>query len=433
MTRRRPTQHPVAGGEVNDDWRSTATRTKLDQELKNVIELERNMPTYQQMLEQKRASVREVDARESARLREQGAILVDIREQDEVEQGIIPGAVHIPRGFLEMRIEETVRDRDTPVIVYCAGGVRSIFGAEALSDLGYRNVASMAGGFSGWKAVGLPWRVPLTLTSDQRRRYSRHLLIPEVGEEGQRKLLDAKVLLVGAGGLGSPAALYLAAAGVGTLGIVDADIVDESNLQRQVVHTTERVGMPKVESARVAIEALNPDVNVVKHETRLDQSNVLDIFADYDIILDGTDNFATRYLINDACVLLNKPNVHGSIFRFEGQATTFIPFEGPCYRCLFPTPPPPELAPSCAEAGVLGLLPGTVGIVQATETAKLILGIGEPLVGRLLTYDALEMEFRELRLSRDPECPMCGPGAPTSLDDIEYTDVGCLIPALAVH
>jgi len=391
------------------------------------------MPTYQQMLEQKRASVREVDARESARLREQGAILVDIREQDEVEQGIIPGAVHIPRGFLEMRIEETVRDRDTPVIVYCAGGVRSIFGAEALSDLGYRNVASMAGGFSGWKAVGLPWRVPLTLTSDQRRRYSRHLLIPEVGEEGQRKLLDAKVLLVGAGGLGSPAALYLAAAGVGTLGIVDADIVDESNLQRQVVHTTERVGMPKVESARVAIEALNPDVNVVKHETRLDQSNVLDIFADYDIILDGTDNFATRYLINDACVLLNKPNVHGSIFRFEGQATTFIPFEGPCYRCLFPTPPPPELAPSCAEAGVLGLLPGTVGIVQATETAKLILGIGEPLVGRLLTYDALEMEFRELRLSRDPECPMCGPGAPTSLDDIEYTDVGCLIPALAVH
>jgi adenylyltransferase/sulfurtransferase len=385
------------------------------------------------MLEQKRATVREVDARESARLREQGAILVDIREQDEVEQGIIPGAVHIPRGFLEMRIEETVRDRDTPVIVYCAGGVRSIFGAEALSDLGYRNVASMAGGFSGWKGSGLPWRVPQTLTPDQRRRYSRHLLIPEVGEEGQRKLLDAKVLLVGAGGLGSPAALYLAAAGVGTLGIVDADIVDESNLQRQVVHTTERVGVPKVESARVAITALNPDVNVVKHETRLDQSNVLDIFADYDIILDGTDNFATRYLINDACVLLNKPNVHGSIFRFEGQATTFIPYEGPCYRCLFPTPPPPELAPSCAEAGVLGLLPGTVGIIQATETAKLILGIGEPLVGRLLTYDALEMEFRELRLSRDPECPMCGPGAPTSLDDIEYTDVGCMIPALAVH
>lgn len=391
------------------------------------------MPTYQEMLEQKRASVREVDARESARLREQGAILVDIREQDEVDQGIIPGAIHIPRGFLEMRIEETIRDRDTPVVVYCAGGVRSIFGAEALTDLGYRDVASMAGGFSGWKAAGLPWRVPQSLTPDQRRRYSRHLLIPEVGEEGQRKLLDAKVLLVGAGGLGSPAALYLAAAGVGTLGVVDADIVDDSNLQRQVIHTTERVGMPKVESARIAIQALNPDVNVVKHQTRLDQSNVLDIFADYDVILDGTDNFATRYLINDACVLLDKPNAHGSIFRFEGQATTFVPHQGPCYRCLFPTPPPPELAPSCAEAGVLGLLPGTIGLIQATETAKLILGIGEPLVGRLLTYDALEMEFRELRLTRDPECPMCGPGAPTSLDEIEYTDVGCLIPALAVH
>jgi sulfur-carrier protein adenylyltransferase/sulfurtransferase len=391
------------------------------------------MPTYQEMLEQKRASVREVDARESARLRELGTILVDIREQDEVDQGIIPGAVHIPRGFLEMRIEETIRDRDTPVIVYCAGGVRSIFGAEALNDLGYRDVASMAGGFSGWKAAGLPWRVPQSLNPDQRRRYSRHLLIPEVAEEGQRKLLDAKVLLVGAGGLGSPAALYLAAAGVGTLGVVDADIVDDSNLQRQVIHTTERVGMPKVESARIAIEALNPDVNVVKHEARLDQSNVLDIFADYDVILDGTDNFATRYLINDACVLLDKPNAHGSIFRFEGQATTFVPHEGPCYRCLFPTPPPPELAPSCAEAGVLGLLPGTIGLIQATETAKLILGIGQPLVGRLLTYDALEMEFRELRLSRDPECPMCGPGAPTSLDEIEYTDVGCLIPALAVH
>ena len=391
------------------------------------------MPTYQEMLEQKRASVREVDAGESARLREQGAILVDVREQDEVDQGIIPGAIHIPRGFLEMRIEETIRDRDTPVVVYCAGGVRSIFGAEALSDLGYRDVASMAGGFSGWKAAGLPWRVPQSLTPDQRRRYSRHLLIPEVGEEGQRKLLDAKVLLVGAGGLGSPAALYLAAAGVGTLGVVDADIVDDSNLQRQVIHTTERVGMAKVESARIAIEALNPDVTVVKHETRLDQSNVLDIFADYDVILDGTDNFATRYLINDACVLLDKPNAHGSIFRFEGQATTFVPHQGPCYRCLFPTPPPPELAPSCAEAGVLGLLPGTIGIIQATEAAKLILGIGEPLVGRLLTYDALEMEFRELRLTRDPECPMCGPSAPTTLDEIEYTDVGCLIPALAAH
>jgi sulfur-carrier protein adenylyltransferase/sulfurtransferase len=419
------------GGERN--WRSWDVPGKLDQELKNIVHLEPDMPTYQEILEQKRATVREVDARRSAQLHEQGAVLVDIREQDEVDQGIIPGAIHIPRGFLEMRIEEAVRDHNTPVVVYCAGGVRSIFGAESLTQLGYRDVASMSGGFSGWKASGLPWRVPQSLSPDQRRRYSRHLLIPEVGEEGQRKLLDANVLLVGAGGLGSPAALYLAAAGVGTLGIVDADIVDDSNLQRQVVHTTDRVGIPKVESARIAIEALNPDVRVVKHETRLDQSNVLDIFSGYDVILDGTDNFATRYLINDACVLLGKPNVHGSIFRFEGQATTFIPHDGPCYRCLFPTPPPPELAPSCAEAGVLGLLPGTIGIIQATETAKLILGIGEPLVGRLLTYDALEMEFRELRLSRDPGCPMCGPDAPSTLDDIEYTDVGCLIPALAVH
>lgn len=388
------------------------------------------MPTYQELLEGTRDRIREADARKSASLREQGAVLVDVREQDEVDQGIVPGAIHIPRGFLEMRIEDAVRDRETPIVVYCAGGVRSAFAAEALGELGYRNVVSMAGGFSAWKAAGLPWRTPQTLSPDQRRRYSRHLLIPEVGEEGQRKLLDAKVLLVGAGGLGSPAALYLAAAGVGTLGIVDADVVDDSNLQRQVLHSSERIGQPKVESARQAILALNPDVSVIAHEVRLDKENVLDIFVDYDIILDGTDNFATRYLINDACVLLNKPNAHGSIFRFEGQATTFVPHVGPCYRCLFPTPPPPELAPSCAEAGVLGLLPGTVGIIQATEVAKLILGIGEPLIGRLLTYDALEMEFRELRLSRDPECPMCGPGAPTSLEDIEYSDVGCRIPAL---
>jgi len=389
------------------------------------------MPTYQELLDQKRVVIPEADAAESARLRERGAVLVDVREQDEVDQGIIPGAIHIPRGFLEMRIEDAVRDHSTPLVVYCAGGVRSLFAAESLQQLGYADVTSMAGGFNGWKSAGLPWRLPQALTPDQRRRYSRHLLIPEVGEEGQRKLLDAKVLLVGAGGLGSPAALYLAAAGVGTLGIIDADVVDDSNLQRQILHTTDRVGMPKVESARIAIEGINPDVKVIQHEVHLDQSNVLDIFSGYDIILDGTDNFATRYLINDACVLLGKPNAHGSIFRFEGQATTFVPGEGPCYRCLFPTPPPPELAPSCAEAGVLGLLPGTIGIIQATEVAKLILGIGEPLVGRLLTYDALAMEFRELRLSRDPACPMCGPDAPTSLDDIEYTDVGCRIPALA--
>ena len=388
------------------------------------------MVSYRDLLEQKRRDVPEVDAREALRLREHGATFVDVREQDEFDQGAIPGAVHIPRGFLEMRIEETVRDPASPLVVFCAGGTRSLFAAETLQQLGYGQVFSMAGGFNGWKGSGLPWRIPQTLSSDQRRRYSRHLLIPEVGEEGQRKLLDARVLLVGAGGLGSPAALYLAAAGVGTIGIIDADVVDDSNLQRQVIHTAERLGIPKVESARIGIQALNPDVRVEKHEVHLDKSNVLEIFSQYDVILDGTDNFATRYLINDACVLLDKPNAHGSIFRFEGQATTFIPHVGPCYRCLFPSPPPPELAPSCAEAGVLGLLPGTIGIIQATEVAKLILGIGEPLVGRLLTYDALEMEFRELRLSRDPECPMCGPGAPTSLEDIEYTDVGCRIPAL---
>ena len=389
--------------------------------------------TYRDLLEQTKAEIREIDVIEADRLRQDSnAVVLDVREQDEVDQGIVPGAVHIPRGYLEMRIEDAVPDKNRPILVYCAGGVRSAFAARAMQDLGYHESISVAGGFSAWKSAGLAWETPRTLTPDQRRRYSRHLLIPEVGEVGQQKLLDAKVLLVGAGGLGSPAALYLAAAGVGTLGIVDADTVDDSNLQRQVIHTTDRVGMPKVESGRLAIEALNPDVSVVMHETRLSKENVLDLFEPYDIILDGTDNFATRYLINDACVLLGKPNVHGSIFRFEGQATTFIAGEGPCYRCLFPTPPPPELAPSCAEAGVLGLLPGTVGLIQATDVAKLILGVGDPLVGRLLTYDALATEFRVLKLSRDPACPMCGPDAPASLDDIEYTDVACAIPALAM-
>lgn len=382
----------------------------------------------QDLLAQAKTDIQEVDVHEAERLIRLGAIPLDVREQDEVDQGVLPGAVHIPRGFLEFRIETTVPDRTRPIAVYCAGGVRSVFAAKTLQELGYTDVVSVAGGFNGWKGAGLPWSVPKSLTPDQRRRYSRHLLIPEVGEVGQQKLLEAKVLLVGAGGLGSPAALYLAAAGVGTMGVVDADTVDDSNLQRQVIHTTERLGMPKTESARLTIQALNPDVNVIEHRTHLDKSNVLEIFGQYDVILDGTDNFATRYLINDATVLLDKPNVHGSIFRFEGQATTFIPHDGPCYRCLFPTPPPPELAPSCAEAGVLGLLPGTIGLIQATEVAKLILGVGEPLKGRLLLYDALGTEFRELRLKRDPTCPMCGPNAPTSLDDIEYSDVACPIP-----
>ena len=386
------------------------------------------MPTYQELLDRARQGVHEADPDTTRQLQGSGATVIDVREQDEFDQGAIPGAIHIPRGYLEMRVENLVPDRDAPVVVYCAGGTRSVFGAETLQQLGYTNVRSLSGGFNAWKTAGLPWGAPQTLTPDQRRRYSRHLILPEVGEAGQRKLLDARVLIVGAGGLGSPAALYLAAAGVGTLGIVDDDVVDDSNLQRQVIHSTERLGMGKAASAREAITALNPDVQVITHETRLSKENVLDILRDYDVILDGTDNFATRYLINDACVLLDKPNVHGSIFRFEGQATTFLADDGPCYRCLFPSPPPPELAPSCAEAGVLGLLPGMIGMVQATEAAKLVLGIGEPLIGRLLTYDALAMEFRELRLARDPNCPMCGPGAPVSLDEIEYSDVGCRIP-----
>jgi adenylyltransferase/sulfurtransferase len=388
---------------------------------------------YRDLFERTRAAIREVDAIEARDLIQRNrAAVLDIREQDEVDQGVIPSATHIPRGFLEMRVEETIRDKDQPVVVYCAGGVRSAFAAKAMQELGYTDVVSLVGGFGAWKGAGLPWEMPRTFTPDQRRRYSRHLLIPEVGEAGQQRLLDAKVLLIGAGGLGAPAALYLAAAGVGTIGVVDDDTVDDSNLQRQVIHTTDRVGISKVESARQTINAINPDVEVIGHEVRLTKENVLDIFRGYDVILDGTDNFAARYLINDATVLLGKPNVHGSIFRFEGQATTFIPYEGPCYRCLFPDPPPPDLAPNCAEAGVLGVLPGMIGLIQATEVVKLILGAGDPLVGRLLTYDALTMSFRELRLKRDPACPMCGPGAPDSLDDIEYSDVACAIPAAAM-
>lgn len=390
------------------------------------------MPTtYRELLDRVKATVREVDPTEAERLRANGAAVVDVREPDEVEQGAIPGAVHVPRGLLEQRIEEIVGDRDRQVVLYCAGGARSAFAAKALQDLGYANVASLAGGFGAWKDAGLDWSVPRTLSADQRRRYGRHLTLPEVGEAGQRALLDAKVLLVGAGGLGSPAALYLAAAGIGTLGLVDADEVDESNLQRQVIHATDRIGMPKVESARVAVEALNPDVTVIPHRTRLTKENALDLLAPYDVVVDGSDNFATRYVINDACVLLGKPNVHGSIFRFEGQATVFAPGRGPCYRCLFPEPPPPEMAPNCAEAGVLGLLPGVIGLLQATEAVKLVLGAGEPLIGRLLIYDALRTDFRELKIGRDPGCPMCGADGPSSLADIEYSDVSCTVPALA--
>ncbi len=338
-------------------------------------------------------------------------VVVDVREKLEWNEGHIPGAIHVPRGFLELQIEEAVPDKDKTVLLYCAGGVRSLMAGRTLQQMGYQNAISMAGGFGQWKASGYPFIQPRTMTDAQNRRYSRHLLIPEVGEQGQLKLLDARVLLLGAGGLGSPAGYYLAAAGVGTIGIIDADVVDDSNLQRQILHNTSRIGQYKAESAKETIEALNPDVKVITHIERLDETNVERIIADYDIIVDGTDNFPTRYLLNDAALIAKKPVVHGSVFRFEGQLTVFKPYEGPCYRCLYPEPPPAALAPSCAEAGVLGVLPGVIGLLQATETIKLLLGIGEPLVGRMMTFDALAGEFSELRLYRDPHCPACGENA----------------------
>ncbi|MBX5451331.1 molybdopterin-synthase adenylyltransferase MoeB [Thermogemmatispora sp.] len=357
----------------------------------------------------------------------QDLVLVDVREKHEWSEGYIPGALHVPRGYLELQIEEAVPDKTKPVVLYCAGGVRSLMAGATLKQMGYQNVISMAGGFGQWRARGYEVVQPRTLGEAQRRRYSRHLLIPEVGEAGQLKLLDSRVLLLGAGGLGSPAAYYLAAAGVGTIGVIDSDVVDESNLQRQILHNVSRIGKYKAESARETIEALNPDVKVITYVDRLDETNVARIIADYDVIIDGTDNFPTRYLLNDASIIANKPVVHGSVFRFEGQVTVFKPHEGPCYRCLYPEPPPAALAPSCAEAGVLGVLPGVIGLLQAVETIKLLLGIGEPLIGRLLTYDALAGEFNELRLYRDPQCPACGENAhPENLPT--YADV-CAISA----
>ncbi len=352
----------------------------------------------------------------------QEVVVVDVREKHEWNEGYIPGALHVPRGFLELQIEEAVPDKSKTVVLYCAGGVRSLIAGSTLKQMGYQNAISMSGGFGQWKTNGYSFVQPRLMSEAQAKRYSRHLLVPEVGEAGQFKLLDSRVLLIGAGGLGSPAAYYLAAAGVGTIGIIDADVVDESNLQRQILHNTQRIGQYKAESARETIEALNPDVKVVTYIERLDESNVARIIADYDVILDGTDNFPTRYLLNDAAIIANKPVVHGSVFRFEGQLTVFKPYEGPCYRCLYPEPPPIALAPSCAEAGVLGVLPGIIGLLQATETIKLLLGIGDPLVGRMMTYDALAGEFNELRLFRDPECPACGEHAhPENLPT--YADV----------
>ncbi|HEY0469060.1 MAG TPA: molybdopterin-synthase adenylyltransferase MoeB [Polyangiaceae bacterium] len=346
--------------------------------------------------------------------------LVDVREKDEVRAGYIPGAVHVPRGFLEMQAEQKLPNKSEEIIVYCAGGTRSAFAAKTLTELGYENVTSANPGFVRWKDLKYPVEMPAELSAAQLDRYSRHILLPEVGERGQEKLLKGRVLLLGAGGLGAPAALYLAAAGVGTLGLVDADTVDASNLQRQIIHATSRLGMTKVDSAEVAINDLNPDVKVIKYQERVNASNVDRIFgAGWDVIVDGCDNFPTRYLVNDASLFHKIPVSHGSIFRFDGQVTTFMPFQGPCYRCLYPEPPPAHLAPSCAEAGVLGILPGVVGVIQATEAIKLILGKGDPLVGRLLTYDSLRMNFRTLKLRRDKNWPACGEN-PTIKEYIDY-------------
>lgn len=349
------------------------------------------------------------------------AVLLDVREADEVATGTIPRATHIPRGFLELRVENVERDRDAEIIVYCAGGTRSALAARSLKELGYTNVTSMIGGFNGWKTAGFPWHVEPQLSQSQKIRYSRHLLLPEVGEEGQKKLLASKVLLVGAGGLGAPSAFYLAAAGVGHIGIVDPDVVDYSNLQRQIIHRDKDAGVPKVDSAERAIVELNPDVKVTKYAELLTSKNIMKILDDgWEIVVDGCDNFQTRYLINDACVFRKVPNVHGSIFQFEGQASVFAPsLGGPCYRCLYPEPPPPGMAPSCSEAGVIGALPGIIGTIQAMETLKIILGRGAPLTGRLMQFDALDMKWRELKLQRDPSCPVCGE-SPTVTELVDY-------------
>src|SRR3989440_5701191 len=376
-------------------------------------------PSGPEVIKQIRSQVDEVDPADVNRQIGNGAVVVDVRETHEYEAGHLPGAKHVPRGHLESRIEGAVPDHDAHVILYCQTGQRSALAAHTLKGLlGYEHVESMTGGITLWKDRGYEVEVPKALTAEQRERYSRHLLIPEVGVEGQQKLLEAKVLLLGAGGLGSPAALYLAAAGVGTLGIVDNDEVDLSNLQRQVIHSSDRIGVPKVDSAEQTINSLNPDVKVQKHPVRLDAGNIMDILPGYDIVVDGLDNFPTRYLLNDASVRLQIPVVSAAILGFEGQLSVFKPYDGPCYRCLFPVPPPAELAPSCGANGVLGVLPGTMGLLQATEVVKLILDEGEPLIGRLLMYDALAARFTEVKVRRDPQCPICSRD-PESISDDE--------------
>jgi adenylyltransferase/sulfurtransferase len=379
---------------------------------------------FQAIMAEARKEVPEVSAQQVNELLKNNGkspILLDVRESDEWRQGHLEGALPLPRGFLEIKVESVVPDKNAPIVAYCAGGVRSLLAAKVMKEMGYQNVSSMAGGYGAWKNGGFKWVQDFQYTPEQLIRYSRHFLLPEVGEDGQAKLLQAKVLMVGAGGLGSPAAYYLAAAGVGTLGIIDNDVVDISNLQRQILHANDRVGMPKVESAKKTLEALNPDVKVVPYQAKLTSGNITEIIKDYDFVVDGCDNFPTRYLVNDACVLTKKPNVHGSIFQFEGQATVFYPGEGPCYRCLYPEPPPAELAPSCAEAGVLGVLPGLIGVIEALEAIKLILGKGDTLIGRLLCFNTLTMEINTLKLRRDPNCPMCG-DHPTIHQLIDYEE-----------
>ncbi len=385
--------------------------------------------TYADLIASVRKSIRELSLDELKKRLEQRApmTLIDVREKDEFRAGFIPGAISLPRGFLEIQVEQKVPDKNAPVVLYCAGGTRSALAAKTLQELGYTNVESANPGFVRWKDLGYPMETPPALTDAQRERYGRHLLLPEVGEAGQAKLLKSRVLLLGAGGLGSPAALYLAAAGVGTLGIVDADTVDASNLQRQIIHATSRIGTSKVESAAKTISELNPDVKIVQYKERVTSENVDRIFSGegtggpWQVIVDGCDNFPTRYLVNDASLFHKIPVAHGSIFRFDGQVTTFRPFEGPCYRCMYPEPPPPHLAPSCQEAGVLGILCGIVGTLQATEAIKLLLGRGAPLNGRLMTYDSMNMKFRELKVRRDPNCPACGPN-PTITRAAGYID-----------
>jgi molybdopterin/thiamine biosynthesis adenylyltransferase/rhodanese-related sulfurtransferase len=378
------------------------------------------MLSYRELLKKTKDEIAEIDAPEARDLND--ALFVDVRERDEWEEGHIPGAVFVPRGNLESRIEGVAPDRTRRIVLYCASGSRSAFAAKALGELGYEDVVSLAGGFVDWKRNGYDIELPKTLSPEKRARYSRHLLIPEIGEEGQQKLLDSRMLLIGAGGLGSPAALYLAAAGVGHIGIIDADIVDESNLQRQIAHSLNTLGSPKVDSAKRAIEALNPDVEVTTYRERLTSENIDRILDDgWEIVVDGADNFPTRYLLNDATVWRGIPVVHGSIYRFEGHVTVFKPGDGPCYRCLYPAPPPPELAPSCSEGGVLGVLPGIIGTLQTNEALKLAVGMGDALVGRLLMVDALATEFNEVRIRRNPNCPVCGEH-PTITEYIDYVE-----------